>query len=268
MLYISQNDKINNNYGDMLMPFILKQLNINSSFNESDIKLYGVGSILQELNDNYGYIWSSGFIYAFKYIKCNITPYALRGRISLQYTICENKNTIALGDGGLILEKIYKPIVSKKYKLGVMPHYTDIINMRDDPIEKYNIFQSSDVLLIKYNYDVKDIIDMINSCENVISSSLHGIITCDSYHIPHCLFIARESKKCLHDFQKSFKFHDYYSTFEINFTGPKFFLHKYTKLEECLSFCELIPKTKLEDIKENLLISLIKCTNMIISQSR
>ena len=176
-----------NNFGDMLMPFILNYFNIKTNNLLSDynnVDLYGIGSIAHIIPESFkGYIWSTGFIYPNIKLNCINTPFAIRGKLSLDQIICKNKHNIILGDGGLILEKIYKPLIQKKYKLGVIPHYIDLIYKHNEPFDTFNIFKSNDVLLIKSTNNVKDVIDMALSCDMIMTSSLHGIILCDTYNI-------------------------------------------------------------------------------------
>lgn len=262
-----------NNFGDMLMPFILKFFDVKTNIIKSDIKsdinnvdLYGIGSIAHMIpNDYKGYIWSTGFIYPNFKLNCINTPFAVRGKLSLNQIICNNKDNIILGDGGLILEKIYKPVIKKSYKLGVIPHYIDLIYKHNEPFETFNIFNSNDVLLIKSTNDVQDVIDMALSCDMIMTSSLHGLILCDSYNIPHCLYKTMETEMYMHKKQFSFKFHDYYSAFDMKFTGEDLFLDKNTSINECISKCKpvQINNEKIEKTKEDLYISLIKCINTI-----
>lgn len=87
------------------------------------------------------------------------------------------------GDPGLLVSKIYKPNFKKKYKLGLIPHYVDKENKYVNYLKnKY----PNEVLVIDIQSSFKNVIDNINKCEMIASSSLHGVITAQmhmKYHL-------------------------------------------------------------------------------------
>lgn len=247
------------NFGDILNEFIFSLLSIPIEFSEDNPELYAIGSILNNLPEDYeGNIWSSGCIYPERTFSPKKPPIAVRGKLTLKQFSCDTTNTI-LGDGGLILEKIYKPICKRQYRLGVMFHYTDLVYQ--DPtssFKNYKIFSSNDVVFIDPRKSPREIIDTLYSCHYVVSSCLHGIITCDSYKIPHALFCTHITNSILHGNQHSFKFNDYYSTFDMKFEGPKFEFLEDITIEECIKHCSQVEKKNLEKIKTDLLSSIKK----------
>jgi pyruvyltransferase len=68
---------------------------------------------------------------------------------------------------------------TRKYRLGIVPHYVD----KGSP-EVERLRASPDVRIIDIEGGILEVIDQINSCENVVSSSLHGMIVADAYGIP------------------------------------------------------------------------------------
>lgn len=90
------------------------------------------------------------------------------------------------GDVALLLPKYYQPNSNtKKYKLGIIPHLTDLDSSVLAEIKRE---YADDVLVISladYN-QWTDVIDKICSCEMIASSSLHGLIVSDAYGIPNC----------------------------------------------------------------------------------
>lgn len=83
------------------------------------------------------------------------------------------------GDPGLLLPRLYRPTITSKKPLGLIPHWTDLIPV----YEAYGA--SPDISVINLHDPVESVITQINSCQNIISSSLHGLIVADAYGIPN-----------------------------------------------------------------------------------
>lgn len=88
------------------------------------------------------------------------------------------------GDSALLLPLIYNPNITKKYKIGIIPHYIE----RDlEVVTKLREEKRNDIVFIKMRGydDWHNVIDLILSCDCIISSSLHGLIISDAYGIPN-----------------------------------------------------------------------------------
>lgn len=110
------------------------------------------------------------------------------------------------GDIGLLFRYFFPaPIaVSKKYKIGFIPHYIDA-NL---PIIK-EIKGNPDCTIIDINQALTPVkfVQEIHECDVILSSSLHGIIISDSYGIPaHHIVLSKNVVG------GSFKFRDYYAS--------------------------------------------------------
>ena len=191
-------------------------------------------------------------------LKLDRNPISVRGNLSRKQFDNDTSNT-AIGDGGLILDAIYRP---KKplhtFKLGIFPNYVDIVNMRDDPIEKFEIFKKNpeDVLLIDPRNYIETVLDDLYSCDNIITSSLHGAVVSDSYNKNYGIFSSWETQLAIHQLQGSFKFKDYFSAFDQPFENPALFLDRNTSIEQALSICRPVNKPNLESIKQGLIKSI------------
>lgn len=267
--WISNIENKYTNFGDILTPYILGKYGINVSYDNINPQVYGIGSLLHMCPDDYkGLIWSSGFMYNTKTLHLRHDPICVRGKLSRKQFINDTSNT-SLGDGGLLLEKIYKPKVrgSIKYTLGIMPNYCDIVNMRDNPIEEFDIFKRPDVILIDPRNYIETVVNDIFSCENIITSSLHGLVVSDSYEIPNGCFKSRETSIAIHLMQDSFKFRDYYSNFDLTFNKERLLvLDKHTSFEECISICHPVNKPNLLNLKYNLekSIDILKLKSILV----
>lgn len=83
------------------------------------------------------------------------------------------------GDPALLLPRFYLPSTNaKSYRVGIIPHYVDydLVNAwfgNDPDIKVINLLNSN----------IESVIDDITQCENVVSSSLHGIIAAQVYGV-------------------------------------------------------------------------------------
>jgi len=189
-IIVSYFDRINN-FGDKLNPYLIQKIsdkkvyNYTNVINISNKPVYSViGSILDNKNIKNLEIWGSGFIS--KNGKFIIPPkkiHAVRGPLSRELIL---KQGIPCpenyGDPALLLPFFYNVKTKyKKYKVGIVPHYVDKDNIF---IDKFKKRYEDDVVIIDVKDNLFNVIEIINQCEIIASSSLHGIIIADTYNIP------------------------------------------------------------------------------------
>jgi pyruvyltransferase len=205
-----------NNWGDSVNPYLFEKItgkkvvssNVMYNFLKRD-EILGVGSIIVGDLSNY-VIWGSGIMW--EDIKLQNKPkevLALRGLKTLKKIQEVGGNCDVFGDPVLLFPEIFSSQnIEKKYKYGIVPHFKDkskigvqkIINLNDPEIKIIDI----------QNGIEEFVIDILN-CENILSSSLHGLILAEAYGIPTCRLIFSEEMK-----GGDFKFFDYYSGVGIN----------------------------------------------------
>lgn len=198
------------NFGDTLNPILIKKLFKKNAYhpdkiiNFSNKTVYSaIGSILQFVNYKKLEIWGSGFIDENSFLKCKPAKiHAVRGPLTRMKLIKQGFDCPEVyGDPGLLVPKLYNPNVKKIFKLGIIAHYVDKDNKMIKVLKnKYK----EDILFIDIQGNWKEVIDNINKCEIIASSSLHGIITADAYNIPS-LWIKLSDKVI----GGNFKFQDY-----------------------------------------------------------
>lgn len=228
--YYKRNNK---NFGDVINYFIvekltgLKVINVHLWYKKSK-HIMAIGSILQCAN-KHSLVWGSGFISSDASFE--VAPkkiFAVRGPLTRELLM---KNNIecpeVYGDPGLLLPKIYKPKIEKKYKLGIVPHYIDKSS------DWINFIDDKDVLIIDpVCNNPMDFIDNALSCDKIVSSSLHGLITADAYQIPS-LWVKFSDNVVGGDF----KFLDYFKS--VKRTDTKAFrINSQTTIESLLSSFE------------------------------
>lgn len=158
-------------------------------------------------------LWSSGFISTpkgnEKKTRKNIIPAAVRGELSLNHVrkiLNHDCKECVVGDAGILASELIEKTISKKYKLGIIPHD----NERGHEIYKYIQEKNDNSIIIDVRGDVFERIRLIAQCECIISSSLHGLIIADGLHIPNRQAILTD--KLAGD---GFKFADYYSSYGL-----------------------------------------------------
>lgn len=221
---------MSNNFGDNLNYEIVKFISGKEPMYAEDRMVkdhYLVcGSIITEAN-KFSTICGVGFgghdyhIPAFK----DIT--SVRGELSREKIGVPN---IVVGDPAILMPYIYYPAHRKSeqpiHKFGIIPHWKDV---------EYLTKQYPQFYFINPLKPSKEVIDDICRCENIISSSLHGLILADAYEVPNAYFDSP-----IDIGGDGFKFEDYYSTTD----RPKvannfdFFVsnYKYDKIEFLKSF--------------------------------
>ena len=184
---------------------------------------YGVGKMLLKCLDAFYlplHIWGSGFLCdpgvldAVQVRKVRLC--ATRGRKTLGVFVRagvvskEASANVTLGDPGLLYPMLLDETPTKKYNIGVVPHFKDAEfgRMFCSAFEKSGVkVKLIDVL----QDDSLNVVREIASCEKILSSSLHGLVVADALQIPnrHIVFSLLGQKKD----EFMFKFEDYYSAF-------------------------------------------------------
>lgn len=194
------------NFGDLITPFILKNYGYNPFFSlPHDADIIAVGSILEHLPDKYnGKIIGTGFLYE---KSSAVFPQAdiisLRGNLSKERI--KNAKPEFLGDAGLLIGRLVKK-QKKTHTLGIISHFLDVNNLW---INSFYGKYKKDILLINPQQETEVVVNSIDKCEYMLSSSLHGLIVADSLNIPNIWFSPKDKI-----FGGDFKYLDYFSSIE------------------------------------------------------
>lgn len=142
-----------------------------------------IGSTIDLLADSKSIIWGAGIIDSktenlpqFRKICAVRGPKTREKLLSMGFNCPE-----VYGDPALLIPYHYNPLVSKKFKLGIIPHFHDLEKIKNDFIS-----DSSITVIDIRNYEKwTDFIDQILECDGIASSSLHGLIMAYAYNIPN-----------------------------------------------------------------------------------
>lgn len=209
------------NYGDLLSLYLLKKLT-NEKIEwyhpkkEKKCKNYFcIGSILNFCNES-SIVWGSGIINRDHHI-APAKFLAVRGPLSRARILEMGMDCPEVyGDPALLLPTIYSPDIPKKYKLGVIPHYTEFGRAKE-------IFdKTKDIKVVNlFTNNIEYTTDEILKSELVLSSSLHGLIVAHAYGIP-AVWIKIADKL----FGDDTKFKDYYTSVKMEIPTPVFVREK------------------------------------------
>lgn len=225
MEYVNAFWYMSNNFGDNLNYYLIKKLSGKEPVYCDDRTQKHVivcGSILTECNDN-STIWGAGMANYSDSISTKPDIRMVRGKLTAQKLGMD----CPVGDPCLLMPRKYTPMTSKKYRIGIIPHWKDTINVLD---MGYHIINPLKPAL--------EVIDDIVSCEMIISSSLHGLILSDAYRVPNRWL---ETGTAIGG--DGFKFDDYYSTTDRakERNDPEFFVSEFKySLNDMLKVCPFL----------------------------
>ena len=212
---VRENHEELENFGDVLVPYLLNKSTSEKykwliPNNNRVLRIFNrkwhyiiIGSILRRATEN-SIIWGPGIMFhdskvpkaKFLLVRGPLTRNRL---LHLGYEVPER-----YGDPALLISLFNKSQSNKKFKIGIVPHFLDYIEVND----KFGGDKDIRVINLLTN-NPQEIIDEINNCEKILSSSLHGIIVAHALNIP--VLWVKISEKLIDDI----KFYDYYSSLKM-----------------------------------------------------
>ena len=229
------------NFGDDLNYFMLKRLTGKHIFNYPQVwnirrmPVYMcIGSILNSyfLSQKNVIVWGSGARDA--NLPMNGFPKkicAVRGKLTREYLQKRGIDCPEIyGDPALLLPLLYRPVSTKKYKLGFILHFRDAGNELIHRLVKE--FGESAIIIDIVHYNRwESVVEKIVECESIASSSLHGLIVADAYKIPNVWIRFGDDT-----FEGEFKYLDYFSGVRRQTKVP-FRIENATTIEDVLRQC-------------------------------
>ncbi|MFB2553781.1 polysaccharide pyruvyl transferase family protein [Ensifer soli] len=211
---------VRENWGDKLNPILVQKLVSQPVVHEKDVLGWSerpvfrvIGSGLEDSKKNH-VIWGMGFIDSLS--KTNETPgliCAVRGPLSRNKLLNEGITCPDVyGDPAVLYPLIYNPSIEKEYDFGIVQHFRE-----KGKIPLPILPKGTKSLIIDVCSGVNEFVNQILSCNNIISSSLHGIICAHAYGLP--AYWLKASDLPIGD---DFKFHDYYASIGHSDIIPSF----------------------------------------------
>lgn len=190
-----------------------------------------IGSTIDMLCRENTEVWGAGIIDGTKPLKYKPKKvYAVRGPLTRKVLLEQGVDCPEVyGDSALLISRYYQPKVKKKYKYGFIAHVSNRDKVSNLCLDNIPIKERDDILIIDLSkYDKwTDIPDQICSCENIISSSLHGLIMAEAYEIPNVWI---EFGKPL--IGGHFKFHDFFLSIGRDREEPVFVKNNNIKMKQ------------------------------------
>ena len=158
------------------------------------------------------YVWGTGFINyddcKGRFFKRDMEFLALRGELTRRNVERMTGKTLDIptGDAGILADRLLDELPEKRYDLGVIPHICDL----KDPAAQALADRYENSVLINVKDDPIEVVRQIAQCRTVLSSSLHGLIVADSFHVPNMHVVFDERLK-----GDGYKFDDYYSAYGL-----------------------------------------------------
>jgi hypothetical protein len=200
------------NFGDALSPLLCEAISgrkvVHAKASQAD--LIAVGSLLHRLKEHWFchkvHVWGTGYIEQPHDHRSRHYYHAVRGKLSANAV--NNQQIDTLGDPGLLSEMLL-PVsqrLPKRFRIGLIAHYKDKAN----PLIKALSERHSDINVIDIFLPPLEFLQKLCECEVIFSSAMHGLIAADAFGIPNGWIKLSEDLRG-HDF----KFHDYYSVFDL-----------------------------------------------------
>lgn len=234
------------NFGDDMTPWLLPRYGLVPLYREPrDAQLVGVGSLLEFLPEDFsGSIWGTGLIRPESRSLPRARVLAVRGPFTAD--LIGATGVRAFGDPGILVAR-HLPRPARRHRIGVVPHG----HHRSHPGLAGAIASAGDgIHIVDVHQSAASAAREIASCEAIVTTSLHGLITADAYGIP-AVWTTLEPPLDGGDF----KFRDYEAALTPGISRYREFIEG-TTLERMLAGVEAVDADAVEAMSSGLEIAL------------
>lgn len=175
------------NFGDLLGPWLIEHITGKGVtwVPKHEPHYMTVGSILGRVSPS-SVVWGTGsfgsehggnITHGDRYLA--VRGPLTRARLEMFKQPCPD----VYGDPALLVPEHHPPVENQKYEIGVILRWSET--------KRKNLFDVEGVKVIDLETgDIEETLDAITSCNQIISTSLHGLILADAYGIPNAWLIA------------------------------------------------------------------------------
>lgn len=236
------------NFGDALSPLICEAVSgrkvVHAKASQAD--LIAVGSLLHRLKEHWFshkvHVWGTGYIEQPHAHRSRHYYHAVRGKLSGEAV--NNQQITTFGDPGLLSDMLLpaskRP--SKRFRIGLVAHYKD----KATPLIKALSERHADISVIDIFLPPLSFIQKLCECDVILSSAMHGLIAADAFGVPNGWIKLSENLR-----GNDFKFHDYYSVFNLTPSPGTLTLNNAHKLAD--EIASHYRRDNIDGIKQDLL---------------
>lgn len=202
------------NLGDIIGPYIVQALTgVPPRYTKVSPRMVSVGSIIKFARQG-DTVWGSGAAAASQKIEPGCKFRAVRGPLTRRLVLEAGAECPEVfGDPAWLLPRIYPcSNTPKTHRLGLIRHFSHATKNLElgSGVREIEILRGS-------RGEIEEFLDEMNSCEAIISTSLHGVIIANAYGIPACWAVDTGADGQIHG--DGMKFTDYAMSVGIkNFT--------------------------------------------------
>ena len=165
-----------NNFGDILNPFIFDYFQINYKFSHLEAaNTLCIGSVIRRAREDFN-VFGSGIMFSKDKPHPKAKYHFVRGPRTRKNVLSNGGHCPPIYGDPAFLLPLFCNESKKEYNVGIVPHFVDYKFVKETYPNHYII----DVL----NKDPLEVAKQITKCRHIISSSLHGIIAAHAYGIP------------------------------------------------------------------------------------
>ena len=168
------------NFGDDMTPWLLPHYGLAAAYRSATAsRMAGIGSILEFLPEDWdGVVWGSGLMEERAHPLPQARFLAVRGDLTRE--LAGVKEPVALGDPGLLMARhVRRP--KPKWDVGIVPHGH---HRQHEGLAELARTGGERVRVVNVHQGAAAAVREIAACKAVITTSLHGLVTADSYGIP------------------------------------------------------------------------------------
>ncbi|WP_019903528.1 polysaccharide pyruvyl transferase family protein [Methylobacterium sp. 77] len=196
------------NFGDILTPYMLWHAFgvMPRWFDAKQADGLCIGSIAKFARPGM-HLWGTGMPRSTDDLCPTAIYAAVRGPLSRDAVLAAGGQCPEIyGDAAILLPELYSPIVEKTHTIGIIPHVLQEARIRK-ALTAIGADHVKVISLLAVTFDdIERVIRDILSCEEIVSTSLHGLIVAQAYGIPCQSARLSDGKSAAED---SFKMRDY-----------------------------------------------------------
>lgn len=210
---------VKTNWGDAIAPHIAYHLSGRKVVNHRDVfNLVGrtvyttIGSMLGSMKTPGFEVWGSGFVDSGASLQ--VRPgriHAVRGPLTAEKLRTAGVSCPDVyGDPALVVPDFIVPKASaERFELGIIPHF------KEKQLPNVRRLAAEGAHIIDIQAGLQEVVDEINKCDHIASSSLHGLVAADAYQVP-AIWVTFSNRP----YGDGFKFKDYLASTESRSEPP------------------------------------------------